>query len=76
MRSYGAEHPHCWTNSFPDEFLHEQIRFCIDLSIRYEADCRRLGIPFFDTSEDFVTVHGRAKDHVLDRLANKAIDSD
>jgi len=68
MRTYGAQHPRCWTNSFPDDFLREQIGFCTELSVKHESDCSRLGLPFFDVSEAFVDAHNEARDYVLRKL--------
>jgi len=69
IRSADRDRRDRWHHDVTDEQLLEHVRFYIDLSDQHERKCRDVGVPYFDTSEDFDSTFAAAREHVLERLA-------
>lgn len=68
LRLYGASHPLCWTNQHNDESLIKWIEYFVNISRKQEQQCFQLGLPYFDTSEDFLTTWNKAYNYVMNKL--------
>ncbi len=73
LRLYGHRNAHCWTNDRTDEQLLHDISTHIQLSKKQKSKCETVGIPYFDTGTDFSAVFAEAREHILERLANKEL---
>ncbi len=49
-----AGHPNDWSSVYPDSFMLELIGEMIEFSRYLRDECARYGLPYFDTSHDFV----------------------
>ncbi|MCW3095715.1 MAG: hypothetical protein JWL77_1333, partial [Chthonomonadaceae bacterium] len=58
IRKFGG-HPNDWLTDYPDEDILELVEQNVEFSRYLQKECRRLGIPYFDTSESFDSVQNR-----------------
>jgi hypothetical protein len=53
IRSY-SDHPNDWLRDYPDDYVRELAEEMIGFSRYLQTECARLGLPYVDTSADFV----------------------
>lgn len=70
LREYAANHPHCWTHKHPDESLISHIKHFTEISQQHHNKCDLVGIPYFDTSENFLEAWEEAYDYIMKNLVD------
>jgi len=64
IRKFGG-HPNDWLTDYPDEDVLELVEQNVEFSRYLQKECRRLGIPYCDTSESFDSAHNRAFTYLM-----------